>query len=246
MSAVRTLLVLSATASAVMLVRPANAQESTNWRQSHQRQESPQNAALEFRFGPYKPHVDDDFASPGPYQSVFGNGTRYDFGVEIDWQALRIPMVGTLGPGFGWSYTRMSQPARFVARTGLSAEQTFLAIMPMYLVGVFRADVLARETAIPFVPYGKLGVDYSLWWTGNDLLTQARGHTWGIHYALGAMLLLDGFDRQAAMQLDNDVGINHSYVFFEWMVANSNGLGTSTPVLNVGTNTWQLGLAFEM
>jgi hypothetical protein len=191
--------------------------------------------------------VDSAFSGSKPYESVFGTDKRLYFGIEVDWQALRIPMVGTIGPGLGWGYTRMSAPARLVGGLGQSEESTYLSIMPMYGVAVARIDVLARETQVPFVGYGKLGLGLGLYWTGDDLATQARGHSWGMHYALGAMLLLDNFDRQAAMQLDNEVGVNNSYLFIEWMKADLSGFGGSgTDTLRIGTSTWVAGLALEI
>jgi hypothetical protein len=118
----------------------------------------------------------------------------------------------------------------------------------MYGVGVLRIDTLARETAVPLVGYAKLGLGYGLWWAGNDLGTQSKGHTWGTHVALGGMLLLDAFDEHAAIELDNEWGINNTYFYFEWMRASLDGISQSGDhsVMHIGTNTWVLGLAIEM
>ena len=241
--------------------KPAQAQNAdSSWRHGNHAPQSSQHYAFELRFGPYVPRIDDDFrgSTIPPYQSVFGSDKRVTFGVEVDWQALRIPMVGTLGPGIGWSYTHMSAPAvfatsdnagtntTFVTRTP-SAETTTLSIMPMYAVAVLRLDVLARETPVPLVAYGKAGIGYGIWWAGNDVETQLRGHSWGSHFALGGMLLLDALDSHAATELDNETGINNSYFFFEWMDARLGGSSTPDPsVLRIGTSTWMMGLAVEM
>jgi hypothetical protein len=243
-----TLLALPALAVLLVATGSRGQEEQWNWRQKRSKPpESPQNAALELRFGPYVPDIDKAFSGRKPYEEVFGTSKRIFFGLEVDWQALRIPSVGTIGPGVGWAYTHMSEPAKLATGTGTSSENTYLGIMPMYGAGVLRVDVLARETSVPLVGYAKLGVGLALYWTGNDLESQAKGHTWGMHYALGAMLLLDNFDKQAAMQLDNELGINNTYVFLEWMKADLSGFGGSkTDSLNVGTTTWVLGLAIEM
>lgn len=229
---------------------PAMAQETgREWRRQDRPPESPQTIALELRFGPYRPAIDDDFAqTPGPYKSVFGDDQRFFFGLELDWQALRIPKLGTIGPGFGWGYTHMGAKAKVRGTAAESAEQTSLSIMPMYGVGVLRIDVLARETPVPLVAYGKAGLGYGLYWTGNDLGTQTRGHSWGTHFAVGGMLLLDALDEHASTELDNEWGINGTYFFFEWMMSDLNGLGSSADhsVMRIGTHTWVLGLAFEM
>jgi hypothetical protein len=217
------------------------------WRRQERPPESPQRFAFEFRVGPYTPHIDDDFPQVKPYETVFGTDQRWFIGTEFDWQLLRIPKVGTLGPGIGWAYTHMSALAKLADGTD-SGQDTNLAIMPMYGVGVLRVDVLARETVVPLVGYAKAGIGYGLYWSSDVLGTHMKGHTWGTHFALGGMLLLDAFDEHAAVEIDNEWGINNSYLFVEWMMANLNGFGQSSnlSVMNIGTNTWLIGLALEM
>jgi hypothetical protein len=219
------------------------------WRRFQKPPESPQRFAVELRFGPYHPTVDDEFPTERPYATAFGEDKKpFYFGVEFDWQMLRIPKIGSLGIGAGWGYTNSSGTALRQSDKKPSPEMTFLRIMPMYGVGVFRLDFLARETAVPLVAYGKAGLGYGLWWSGNDIDTQGKGHTWGTHFALGGMLLLDSLDEHAAVELDNEWGINNTYFYFEWMMANLDGFGHSGDhsVMHIGANTWVLGLAIEM
>lgn len=211
---------------------------------------SPQHVALELRFGRYLPNVDSEFSNATPFKNVFGTGNRYLIGLEVDWQALRIPMFGTFGPGIGWGYTKATAPALLANRPGRAAESTSLAVMPMYLVGVLRVDVFARHTPVPLVPYAKAGLGYALWWSDNgsnaarDAGVLGRGSSYGYQFALGGMFLLDSLDRTSALEMDNATGINHSYFFMEWYYSNLNGFGGSR--LQVGANTWMLGLAFEI
>lgn len=226
----------------------AQVSEGESWRRSERPPESPQHFAFEFRVGPYTPHIDSDFPQTKPFETTFGTDQRWFVGLEFDWQILRIPKVGTLGPGIGWGYTHMSALAKLSNGT-VSGEETNLAIMPMYGVAVLRVDTLARETVIPLVGYAKAGIGYGLYWAGDALGTQLKGHTWGTQFALGGMLLLDAFDEHAAVEIDNEWGINNSYFFTEWMVANLDGFGQSSSnhsVLNIGTNTWVIGLGLEM
>jgi hypothetical protein len=58
------------------------------------------------------------------------------------------------------------------------------------------------------------------------------------------MLLLDFFDPDAALEVDNSVGVNNSYFFIEWYVSKLDGFDGSK--MQVGTNTWMLGLALEI
>jgi hypothetical protein len=223
--------------------------EPQSWR-APRAPESNQFAALELRVGPYIPKIDDPFPSSKPYESVFGTDHRILFGLEVDWQALRIPHVGTLGPGLGWSYTHMTANAIVTgSKPPLeSAEETNLAIMPMYGVAVLRVDEFVRNMGIPLVAYGKAGIGYGLWWTGNDLETVRRGHTWGTQFAFGGMFLLDVLDTRAAFEIDNEWGVNNTYLFFEYMMSNLNDFKSSndTSVMRIGSNTWMAGLALEL
>lgn len=219
------------------------------------RGESPQHAAFEVRIGRYVPSVDGEFDGPNrPYQTVFGTDNRYSFGLEIDWQAFRIPFFGTLGPAFGLAYTKISAPGLKTTTLGLSTppepagEDTSLTIVPAYAVAVLRADYLARSTPVPLVPYAKLGFGAAIWTVGNgggtaDVAgTVGTGLSYGPQFALGGMFLLDVLDPSAAMEMDADTGINNSYFFAEWYVS-ALGVGNQ---MHVGTNTWVLGLAFEL
>jgi hypothetical protein len=212
--------------------------------------ESPQYGAFEIRFGRYLPDVDSSVQGT-PFKDTFGDSSRYMFGLEADWQAVRFPHLGTLGPGVGWGYTRATSYAHLTAQPSvLSGEQTALSVMPFYAVGVLRADVFARELGIPLVPYGKLGVGCALWSASDGGQTSrqdgvsGKGISYGWQYALGGMFLLDQLDPQTARDADNGLGINNSYIFGEWYGSKLDAF-SSKDRMNVGANTWVLGLAIE-
>jgi hypothetical protein len=211
---------------------------------------SPQDYAFEVRLGRYLPNVDDEFSGATPFADTFGNSNRFLLGVELDWQAVRVPHFGSFGPGFGLGYTSASAGAPLADGTGRSQQETSLAVLPLYAVGVLRVDVLATDLKIPLVPYGKLGLGYALWWVdvGDDTAkvgsVSGKGASFGWQFALGGMLQLDFLDRQSSITLDTTVGVNHSYVFAEWYRSDLSGFGSGT--MQVGDNTWMAGLAFEM
>jgi len=209
--------------------------------------ESPQNIAVELRFGSYVPKADEGLNGT-PYKDTFGDNLRFAIGLEVDYQVLRIPHLGTLGPGFGVGYTRSDGYGLLEDGTP-SRQDTSLQIYPFYVVGVLRADVIARETWLPIVPYGKLGVGYALWRASDAGETahvdgiSGKGRSYGLQMALGGMLLLDWFDQQDARAADANIGLNHSYAFGEWYVSKLDGFGGDH--MQVGTNGWVVGLAFE-
>ncbi len=235
----------------------------------HQRYESPQHFALELRFGPYWPDVDSEPALSGktPFRDTFGGGSldgnnnptetknRVVVAAEFDWQALRIPYFGTLGPGLSIGTTSFTGQSYYTngTRPGsnqASLEDTTFSLMPMYVVGVVRADALWRELRIPLVPYAKAGIGAGYWTSSNPGGTSsvggksAEGISLGTHFALGGAFALDVIDRTAAQDLDTASGINHTYFYAEYYWSTLNGFGDDK-TLRVGTKTWALGLAFE-
>lgn len=211
-----------------------------------------QDFAFELRFGPYKPQIDEEPALAGkrPYETAFGTLPRLFVGLELDWQTLRIPHLGTIGPGAGLGYTSMSTPVKTVSGRE-SGDETSLEIYPFWGVGVLRVDVLWRELGVPLVPYGKLGVATAIWRSSNSGETASaanvsgKGTTWGTTAAGGIMFALDALDPGAARTMDNTLGINGTYLFAEYYWLGLNGIGQSAP-LRVGTTSWTAGFAFEM
>jgi hypothetical protein len=218
--------------------------------------ESPQNFAAEVRVAAFTPEIDSDPALHGatPYKQVFGTAPLLLIGVELDWQAYRIPYFGTIGPALGASFTTKSDAALFqTLHNGslISGESTSLAIFPFYGVIVVRADALWREARIPFVPYAKVGLGLALWRASNTLGTSrsggvvGEGHSFGTHVALGLALNLNPFDTYAATTFDDSMGVNNSYLFAEWTREDLDGLGAQSDPLRVGGTAWTFGLAFE-
>lgn len=217
--------------------------------------ESGQEAAFEVRVGRYIPEVDSQL-NGAPFQNTFHNDNRYFVGAELDWQLIRIKHLGSLAPGIGWGMTKFAAHPQFADKSAFSSSLTRLTIMPMYLVGVLRADVFMKDFRIPLVPYAKLGVGYALWWSSDGprtatfkeadgTISKGRGASYGLTYALGAMFLLDVLDPDGAKTADGLVGINNSYIFAEWFRPQLDGFGNNK-VMDVGSSSWVLGLALEI
>lgn len=217
--------------------------------------ESPQNFAAELRFAAFTPEVDSDPSLKGtPFATSFGGGAGLLISGEFDWQALKIPHFGTLGPGIGLGYVKFSGLATFTephAGTLISGESTSLEIFPLDAVLVLRADAVYHDLGIPLVPYAKLGVGYALWRASNTLGTShsqgvvGLGHSLGSHVAFGLALNLNPFDTYAAKSFDNSLGVNNTYLFAEWTREDLDGLGIQPKPLRVGGTSWTFGLALE-
>jgi hypothetical protein len=216
---------------------------------------SNQNFAIEVRVALYQPQVDSDPALHGtPYANTFGTGIHFEGAMEFDWQMIRIPGIGTVGPGISIGYTNMSGNApRIDGGYPPSAESTTLEILPMYAVGVFRLDTLWRQAHIPLVPYAKAGLGYALWRASNTVGTSRApdaagtpglGGTWGTQFAAGIAFNIGILDPTSVRQLDEATGINNTYVFAEYMLSTLDGIGQQDP-LRVGSDSFVFGLTFE-
>lgn len=269
----RTLLAVLGAGVPFLAAAPASAQStevmSTTWRQESRGDAlaagsgSSQLFAFEIRFGPYYPKVDSEFnGKKTPFTDTFfpksRAGTLFYFGLEGDFLPLRIPYVGVFGGGLGWGYTSVSAKSKLVSDpTKVSDQDTSLSIMPMYVAAVLRADELMRRTGIPIVPYGKFGLGLALWKasdgsgksTYKDLEAKksftGAGNSAGLQFSLGAALSLNFLDSRSAARLDESTGVNHIYLFGEWMDSILNNFGRS-PAMRVGTSSFVGGIAFDM
>ncbi|MFO0734847.1 MAG: MXAN_2562 family outer membrane beta-barrel protein [Labilithrix sp.] len=208
---------------------------------------SPQRWATELRIAPYIPVI-GEVGPPNtwPFIRAFGDMPRLLVGLEVDWQALRIPYVGTLGVGASGAFTS------YAGQVGTT--ETSLDVFMSYGVAVLRGDAIWRELEIPFVPYAKLGVGWARWTTSNALVTSGfsydgaatHGYSWGSHFALGVSFAFAVLDRDAAKRVDEVTGINGAYFFGEWMRADLSGLWFQDNPLAVGTSTLVTGLTLEL
>lgn len=219
---------------------------------------SPRNWAFELRFGPYLPNIDSEFTKPNatlPQATVMGTGHHLMSQFELDWELVHT--IGTLGIGLQAGY--MSESAKaFVANpdgtasTTRSGDNTTLRIMPVAALAVYRMDLAAEYWHIPLVPYAKAGLNYTFWSVtdGNGETPQykgggkGKGGTPGWQAALGIALQLDFLDPSAARGFDSDMGVNHTYAFFEWNHVAADGLGASGK-MHLGDSTWVAGLMIE-
>jgi hypothetical protein len=227
-------------------------QEHAGW------QGSPRNYAIEARFGLYTPAIDSEFSGKQvikPQSFIFGNKRRPMWQLEFDWEVFQE--FGTLALGGVVGYYKENASAcvqSALTTTGEcqpSGDNTSLRLIPLAALVVYRFDVLAEQWKIPLVPYGKAGLNYTIWTItdGNGNIPSAggghgQGGTMGWQASVGLALQLDFLDPSTARGFDSDSGVNHTYAFFELDTIQSSGLGTKN-ALHVGDNTWFAGLMFE-
>lgn len=235
-------------------VAPAVAQIGGMVEEEHDYQ-SPRRFYFEFKMGPFAPDIDSEFDGPGPFEHIFGDGSDIMFKWELDvqlWQGF-----GSLGIGaqVGY-YTTSANPylddgsASGSTNATRSSSETSVTLLPLSLLAVYRFDWPAVTWGVPLVPYVKFGLNYTAWWIDVDGETasvdgdDAAGGSIGWQFNAGAALLLDVLEPSAAKNLDVELGINHTYLFFEFVHVQADGFGSETS-LSVGDTSWNAGIAFE-
>jgi hypothetical protein len=235
------------------LALPAVAQAQI-FQRPNENYRTPKRFALELRFGPYGPDVDDEFdGTQAPYLKTFGKGRPLMSQVELDYQFFTG--FGSAAVGIAAGYFTDSGPAKTAQTMEPSGDDTRISLFPTALLLVYRADQLWQRWRIPLTAYGKVGLNYTFWniSDGNGdvaegssvgLTGRGRGGTRGWQAAVGVSLVLDFIDPGSARELDSDTGVNHTHAFFELAKYSASGLGQSGK-LNVGDSTWVAGLMFE-
>ena len=227
-----TLCALLAASVTFGLVAPANAQVS-QWSDDPVFVPSPENFTLELRIGTFQPPISS-------LNTRFNGDLGPAIGLQFDWQALRIPYVGALGVGAGFTWVEWTGGRA----TGNDEDTVGMSLTTLRAVAVLRVDVLARELDIPLVLTGRFGVDTGYWATSTQDSDRqsADGWTAGLHWSAQAALELDFLEPRAARRLDDDWGINHTYVFGE--VYGSHLGMFSDRMLPLGQISWAAGLGF--
>jgi len=217
-------------AAGLCLSQTASAQLAEDLIPTEQDFVSPEYFTLELRVGPYTPNnsaFDETFDDVGPLLEL-----------EIDVIAHRIPDLVYFGLGATIGFSAYSGNAVNLAGEETS-EETTLDILPLGLLAVARFDGLARRYSVPVILTAKLGYSWLHWSTATGGHDEGDGWTQGIRYAGQIALDLDSLEPRAARALDEEWGINHSFLFFEYW-----GFEKVNDSMELGDTTWIAGLGF--
>jgi len=229
---------------------------------------------MELRMGPFRPRISSDPLDRQYYALVYaGNNDRSLFKNEpllkiVEASRYYVRSFGLLGVSASvghWRVTGNSRvcydPANPQVQVGCTPttvwqsspgnDTTDLTIVPLAAGLVYRFDLLNRTRNIPLVPYGKLGLDYALWWNtaGGKLSTSAttkgKGGTLGYVASIGMMLSLDWIEPSTSSRARATSGIADSYLYVDWTRRVSDGFGSSTR-LGTSGDVVSVGLALDM
>lgn len=217
----------------------ASAQYSDEFRP---RGESPERFDWQLHIGPYTPYVGSN-----AFRDIFRGDGGPMVAMELDTHIVRIPYVGPIGVGVRGGWSRYTARSCAVDAEGnpdcdnRSDEREKFVLLPVTVMAILKVDVLARELHFPLVITGKLGLDSFFWRTRRGGSTEGSGRSIGLRWGVTFALELDFIEPRAARRLDEDWGINHSYLFVELY---GSLLGTSIPMRDAFTWSAGLGLTF--
>jgi hypothetical protein len=188
--------------------------------------DSPMWWALEFKLGPYRP---DNNAQ----QRIFGGDRGWLLQLELDVTVFHIPYAGQVNVAGSWGWAKYDAKA-LLQDGSRSGETTKLTLYPLSLLGVLRIDALARYTVVPLTFAGKLGYDFVRWSTSTGKIDEAEGLNKGLRWGVQGAFELDFFDLQGARRLDDEWGINHTFLLLEYFESQTKGTGARSFTFGLG------------
>jgi hypothetical protein len=201
---------------------------------------SPERFTVTLNLGMYQPVVGND-----AFREIFGDEQGPYVGGEVHGLIYRIPYVGLIGAGVGVGWADYDGRACGTADDGSPDcdnrvdEKSSFTIYPLSFLASLRIDVLARELNIPLVFTPKIGLDAVFYRARTGSETDTSGVSIGLRWAVEFALELDFLERRAARALDEEWGINHSFLFFQLFGS------TAKTQLPVGDSlAWTAGLGF--
>jgi hypothetical protein len=173
-------------------------------------------------------------------------------------KSVWITEAGSLDVGFGAGWWQVSGQGQYTDSSGAVQRggTTTLMIIPLQIGVSYRVDWFYDRFEVPLAPYVRGAiVDYiwnasgqggvSSWTSAAGTAYRASGATWGWSTTLGLALVLDALDPGLARQMDYDVGINRSMLFFDFTRSSVNDFGSQTSwQLAPSYWAWSAGLLF--
>lgn len=211
--------------------------------------ESPRTGALRLKLGSFNPRESFDAGLSQPvYQQTFGNRGLLLF--ELSYERYLWKKFGAAGVGFSAGYGERYGNA-FVLNdpNETTGVKTALHLVPMSLYALYNFDYAAQEWGVPLVPYARLGLAYTGYWIskggGVEYASGRRGAggKWGWTAAGGLAFLLDVLEPRLARDFDTDIGVNHTYVFAEYVILKADGFGGTG--FDFSDDYFTFGFSFE-
>jgi hypothetical protein len=231
-------------ALALLLALPAAAQSPTLTVK-----ESPRWGSFQISLTPFSPNIDGEFinAAAPPYATIFGTGRPLMVQGQFN-SSVWITEFGTLDVGAGVGFWEAWGQGTYTSGgTVLRGGSTSLMIIPIQVQAGYRWEWFYERFSVPVEPYARFAiVDYiwstsgqsgvSSWNSPEGVAYRGSGATFGWAATLGIGIVLDFFDTGLSRQMDYDVGINRTLLFFDFTRSSVNDFGSS--------KSWQLAPAY--
>jgi hypothetical protein len=178
------------------------------------RAESPRWGTFELRLDNYRPDIDSEFdGAATPYADIFGTGRGWFPRILVSYTLFDRFVQLDAGAGTGW-FRAKGKGQLFTG--GDSGDDTTFGIVPTTLALTLRVDGAAQRWSIPLELFGRAALERYNWYVtdGTASVTQ-KGATNGWSVSAGVGLLLDIIDPVLARELDEDSGVNETWLYFE-------------------------------
>lgn len=199
--------------------------------------DSPEYVSVDFGIGPYNPDGNraafDQFFS-GDHGPLLTLGAFF--------HVYRIPYVGMLGVTADASWARyVGQACLDAGCTARVDEALRFDLFPLGLQATLRMDALDHHLDVPLFLEGGIGGEYVRFRETKGGVRESWGGALGLRWHARVGLYLDVFEPRAARALDEQHGINHTYIYFELRGSTASA---SYPVADRFTWLGGLGLTF--
>ncbi|MEZ4751016.1 MAG: outer membrane beta-barrel protein [Bdellovibrionota bacterium] len=183
--------------------------------------------------------------------SISGRGHAAQ--ARIEWMPLRLP-VGTFSIGLGVGFA-VSPRTVTVARSAPTAEElrkdsgieavdrsNVLVSIPVETYLTYRAELIDDQIVVPFARVGP-SVTF-VRQASNSGAPERAGKFFGLEYAAGLQILLNGIDSAAAKTLRINAGLQQTYLTVEY--ARKADLGVKNPdAFDLRGDVIRAGLRFQ-
>lgn len=186
---------------------------------------------FEFRLASFRPDIDSEFTDGRhPYADIFGTKRGWFPKILVSYTLLDRFVQVDVGAGTGWFRAKGKgwYQTPFDG-SSVSPENTTFSIVPATLALTVRVDGVAERWPVPVEVYGRAALERYHWLVtdGTGGISE-KGATNGWSVAGGAGFLLDFIDPDLARELDNDSGVNHTWLYFEVEKSRVDDFGSKT------------------
>ena len=186
--------------------------------------------SLEFKGGLFYPDIDT-------WKNNYGSDRTWNYAGSLAYMLFRQVEVGLEG-----GYIKDKGQGNG-AISGMATGSVVYELFPVQTFVLVRGVFSERQWLVPYAGGGWTRMYYQEKVEGQ---AKIRGSADGYHGRAGLQLLLDNMDLRAASNLHTDYGIFHSYLFFEAQYIRAMINDVSGSSINLGGNSYFVGLRFEL